>query len=150
MNSVYKIISFIVIAFILAYSCLKLDSSFSNKFADNILSLLTTLFAINIASSTLIASKIREIQDRTGHHFEKSKGNLRTSFNEQLVLIGVAFLATLIRESAVVQNAVGINLTCLTCDTILFACFIYYIDIIKDIGAALFQLLDFDNNKGSK
>lgn len=52
---------------------MKLESSFADKFAENILALLTTLFAINIASSTLIAGKLREIQDMTGHPFYKNQ-----------------------------------------------------------------------------
>lgn len=126
---------------------MKLESCFVDKFAENILALLTTLFAINIASSTLIAGKLREIQDSTGHDFAKTKKQLKRSFYEQIIFIGIAFFIGIIRESNYLQLSFNLNDLKLICDSLLFFCFIYYLDIIRDIGKSLFDLLDFDNNK---
>lgn len=143
MNKIYKSVTFIVLSFILALISLKLKSSFSDKFADNVLALLTTLFAINIASSTLIAGKLREIQNVTGHPFIQTKKNLKNSFYEQIIFIIIAFIIGLIRESNYLKIIINIDNLKLICNSVLFLSFIYYIDIIRDLGKALFDLLDF-------
>lgn len=146
MNRIYKAISFLFLGFILAYITMKLESNFVENFSNNLLTLLTTLFAINIASSTLIAGKLREIQDKTGHPFPKTKESLKFSFYEQIVFIGLAFIFSMLQESTFLKNQfeeVHLNLVC---NSILFFCFIYYLDIIRDIGKSLFDLLEFDNN----
>ena len=126
---------------------MKLESNFVEKFSENILALLTTLFAINIASSTLIAGKLREIQDKTGHSFPKTKKSLKSSFYEQIVFIGLAFIFSMFRESAILKNVFEEANLKLVCNSILFFCFIYYLDIIRDIGKSLFDLLEFDNTE---
>ena len=133
-----------MIGFAFAFLSFKLQSSFSDKFSESILALLTTPFAINIASSTLIAGKIHEIQRESGYEFTKTKSNLRLSFYEQIIIIVLAFIVTLLRESEVLKYNYGKENIHLICNSILFACFIYYVDIIRDIGKALFQLLDFN------
>lgn len=145
MSNIYKIITFLVIGSIISFASCELQSTFVIKFSENILPLLTTLFAINIASSTLIASKLREIQDKTNFEFTSTKKNLKTSFYEQIFLIGLAFIFGIIRES----NLLHLHFTketiyCIS-DAIIFFSFIYYLDIIRDIGLALFDLLNFND-----
>jgi len=144
-HNFYKIIAFASLSLLLAYTALKLESSFADKFTENILALLTTLFAINIASSTLIAGKLREVQDKTGHEFTKTKKNLKLSFYEQIILIGIAFIFSLVRESIYLQDLVGCENCKFICNAILFFTFIYYLEIIRDLGKSLFDLLDFKN-----
>ncbi|MFD1770864.1 hypothetical protein [Sphingobacterium suaedae] len=147
MNNIYKILTFIFISIIAAYASHLLNSSFANKFAENILALLTTLFAINIASSTLIASKIREIQDKTSYAFKKSKTSLKSVFHEQIVIIVIAFVASLLRESSILQDFLSKKIVCILSDSVIFFTFIFFIDVIKDIGVALFELLDFEEKE---
>lgn len=147
MNSLYKYIAFTTISFLLAFFAMRLESTFADKFAENILALLTTLFAINIASSTLIAGKLREIQDKTGFAFEKTKKNLKWSFYEQIILIGVSFIVAIARESKYLQSLTEPDICKLICNSIIFFTFISYLEIIRDIGKSLFDLLDFDNKK---
>lgn len=147
MNNLYKYITFAALGFLLAYIALRLESTFADKFAENILALLTTLFAINIASSTLVAGKIRDIQDKTGHNFPKTKTNLKWSFYEQIILIAIAFVAAIARESKYLDDLLIDNTCVLICNSIIFFTFIAYLEIIRDIGKSLFDLLDFDANK---
>lgn len=147
MNNFYKIVTFLSISALFAFVAMKLESTFVDKFSESILALLTTLFAINIASSTLIAGKVREIQNLTGHPFTKTKKNLKTSFYEQIIFIGVALVASLLRDSIFLTNLIQAQYLKLICDTFLFLSFIYYLDIIRDIGKALFDLLDYDNKE---
>ena len=124
---------------------MKLESTFADKFAENILALLTTLFAINIASSTLIAGKLREIQEKTNFEFKKTKKSLKSSFYEQIIFIGLAFIFGLIRESKFLENIFNNDYLHLVCNSVLFYTFISYLDIIRDIGKSLFDLLEFDD-----
>ena len=103
---------------------MKLESTFADKFAENILALLTTLFAINIASSTLIAGKLREIQEKTGFQFTKTKKSLKGSFYEQIIFIGVAFLFGVLRESEYLKKNLDCEYFKLFCNTVLFYRFI--------------------------
>ena len=147
MNNIYKIVTFASISIFFAFLAFKLQSSFADKFAENILALLTTLFAINIASSTLIAGKLREIQEQTGHPFTRTKQNLKRSFYEQIVFIGLAFIFGILRESKILQTTLNPDTLKVICNSVLFFTFIYYLDIIRDIGKSLFDLLDFGDNE---
>lgn len=137
-----------VIGSIISFASYKLQSTFVIKFSENILPLLTTLFAINIASSTLIASKLREIQDKTNFEFTSTKKNLKSSFYEQIFLIALAFIFGITRESNVLHIQFSKETIYYISDAVIFFTFIYYLDIIRDIGLALFDLLDF--NKKNK
>jgi hypothetical protein len=148
MNNIYKSIAFFTTTFVFTFITVKLQSSFGDNFAENILSLLTTLFAINIASSTLIAGKIREIQVATKIDFLKTKRSLKNSFYEQIVLIVIALVFSMFRESVYLQSVFSLFTMKLCCDTILFFCFVFYLDVIRDIGISLFELLDFDRTRG--
>lgn len=143
MNNIYKIVTFASLSIFFAYLAFKLHSSFADKFAENILALLTTLFAINIASSTLIAGKLREIQEQTGHPFTKTKKNLKRSFYEQIIFIAFSFVFGLLRESKTLQESLNPDTLRIICNSVLFFTFIYYLDIIRDIGKSLFDLLNF-------
>lgn len=147
MNNFYKIVAFLSISVLLAFITMKLESSFANQFAENILALLTTLFAINIASSTLIAGKLTEIQEKTGFQFKKTKKSLKNSFYEQIIFIGLAFLFGLIRESSYLKTIFDCEYLKLFCNSILFYTFISYLDIIRDIGKSLFDLLEYNENE---
>lgn len=147
MNNIYKIIAFISISALFAFVAMKLESTFADKFSENILALLTTLFAINIASSTLIAGKLRDIQEKTGHQFIKTKKSLKNSFYEQIILIGIAFIIGLVRESKYFQTIFDCESFKMICNTVLFFIFISYLEIIRDIGKSLFDLLDFNENE---
>lgn len=146
MNRFDKILAFLSISAFIAFIVMKLESTFADKFAENILALLTTLFAINIASSTLIAGKLREIQEKTGFKFSKTKKSLKDSFYEQIIFIGVAFLFGVLRESEYLKTSLDCEYFKLVCNTILFYTFISYLDIIRDIGKSLFDLLEYNEN----
>ncbi|WP_136669330.1 hypothetical protein [Flavobacterium sp. H122] len=147
MNNIYKIVAFTSISALFAFISMKLQSTFVDKFAENILALLTTLFAINIASSTLIAGKLREIQEKTGYPFIKTKKSLKGSFYEQIIFIGLAFIFGLIRESKYLLTIFEADYFKLVCDSVLFFAFFSYLDIIRDIGKSLFDLLEFDEKE---
>jgi len=147
MSELHRILSFLFVGFILSSLTFFLDSSFIDNFSKNILALLTTLLAINIASSTLISIEIRAIQNLTGADFPKSKKNLKSTLYEQIILIYISLIVSIFRESCYLKSILPSNLILIISDSVLFFCFIYYLDIILDIGKSLYDLLDFKFKK---
>lgn len=146
MSDFYKIVSFLSVGFFSAFLALKIQSSFVENFSDNLLALLTTLFAINIASITLISGKISELQKQTNHPFRKTRQQLKRSFFEQIGIIAIAFIFGILRDSCLLNSSINSSLR-LIFNSVLFFCFFYYLDIIRDIGKSLFDLLDFNNKE---
>jgi len=145
-NNLYKIATYLLLGIILSFISIKLESSFVEKFSENILALLSALFAINIANSTIIASKLYEINKDLGLSFKSTLKELKLSFYEQIILIAIVFVTGIIRESNYLHNEYGINCIKGISDSIIFFSFIYYVDIMIDLGKAIFNLINFDNN----
>ncbi|MAC94588.1 MAG: hypothetical protein CMC96_03705 [Flavobacteriales bacterium] len=147
MAEIYKSITYLVLALLLSLLGHYIESSFISEFAKDFISLLTTLLAINIASSTLIAGKLNEINSRTGQNFSKTSKELKRSLNIQLILIGVAFIALLLSNSQLLEVKLGKNALTISRNTLTVGIFIYYLDTLKDIGQALFSLLNFNEEE---
>lgn len=144
MSELYKTVTFLVISFVLCFIAQKLESNFINSFSDDFIALLTTLLAINIASGSLIAGKLKEINLISGEKFEKTRKELKRSLSIQIVLIVISFIILLLKSSQKISIIVGDSLLELISNTITVGIFIYYLDTIKDLGKALFSLLNFD------
>lgn len=147
MNEFYKSVTYLVIAFLICFVADKLKSNFINNFGENFISLLTTLLAINIASGSLIAGKLKEINIKTGQKFENTSKELRRSLTIQLVLIAISFFVLLLKSSKIISDCIGVSALSLISNTITIGIFIYYLDTIKDLGQALFSLLNFNDDK---
>lgn len=147
MTEIYKSVTYLVISFLICFFAQNIESSFINDFSNNFIGLLTTLLAINIASGSLIASKLKEINIKTGQAFDKTKKELKRSIYIQLVLIVIAFVVLLFKTSLIFSNFLGSNVLSLISNTVTVAIFIYYLDTIKDLAQALFSLLDFENKE---
>lgn len=68
----------------------------------------------------------------------------------QLILISISLLVLLLKSSKTISEIVGFDCLKIISNTILVAILIYYLDTIKDLGLALFSLLDFDNKGESE
>lgn len=147
MNEFYKSVTYLVVAFLICFLAEKLESTFINGFADNFIALLTTLLAINIASGSLIAGKLKEININTGQKFEKTSKELKRSLSIQLILIAISFFVLLFKSSEIISKGIGAGTLNLITNTITIGIFIYYLDTIKDLGQALFSLLNFDDKE---
>lgn len=145
MSEFFKLVTFLTISFIICYLSIILESDFVNGFADDFIALLTTLLAINIASSSLIAGKLKELNIQTGHKFEKTTKELKRSLTIQLILIAISFIVLLVKSSKMISGIIGFNNLEIITNTITIGVFIYYLDTIKDLGMALFSLLNFND-----
>ena len=147
MNEFYKTVTYLVVSFFICYLSVTLESNFINGFADNFIALLTTLLAINITSGSLIAGKLKELNLSTGQKFEKTIKELKRSLTVQLILIAISFIVLLVKSSIVISNLIGVRCLEITTNTMTIGIFIYYLDTIKDLGLALFSLLNFEDKE---
>lgn len=117
-----------------------LKSDFLSSFlVDDLLTILITLLAINTATSGLLISNLRELSPETNEYFQSTYDEIKFSLIEQLALIGFTVLFVILRESIVLQEALKYHL--FIWDTLLTACFIFGLDILRDTGVAIFNLL---------
>jgi hypothetical protein len=147
MSEAYKIVTYTTIGAVLSYLAYLLGSQFISTFSESFISLLTTLLAINIASSSLIAVRLNEISKQSGHKFENTTRELKSSLKIQVILIGVAFVVLLVADSPVIAQRVGDDILTGIQNTLTVGIFIYYLDSLWDIGQALFALISFDKSK---
>jgi hypothetical protein len=140
MKLVKSISFYIVIATIVTCIGYYLESEFLfNYLQNNLIGLLLTLLAINIASLGLIASKIQDIvMQFKGLDFSGTVKQMKLSLLEQIVLIGGSIITLLFQDSGKIcfeyKEQVG--------NIILVAILIYAINILWDTGKAVFIIIE--------
>ena len=90
MNRAIKIIAYLAIASLLSY--LANDREFIKGFSSNIISLLTTILAINIPTSTLIISEINRIKEKMDIHSTATFNELKHGLIMQIVVLVCLFV----------------------------------------------------------
>lgn len=143
MTEVYKSVTYLVIAFLINLGSKYLGSDFIDGFTNEFISFLTTLLAINIASSSLIASQLKDVHEKTGQSFSSTISELKRSLIIQLILIGVAFVFLTLKKSVILEKTISRGTLTLICNTVNLTIFIYFLDTIYDLGKALFSFLNF-------
>lgn len=142
MTEVTKGLAILFVALILSLIAHWIESSFISEFAANFIPLLTTLLAINIASGSLIAGKLKEISSNTNLSFEPTHSALKKGLWVQLTLIGISFFVLMLFSSKKIRIGIGEEISSVSVNTIVLGIFIYYLDTIRDLGKALFALLN--------
>lgn len=75
-------------------------STFITDFGgSDLMTLLITIFAINVVTTNFIASKINEFKSQSGMHFTKSFSSLKNSLIEQVGLVVFSFGLLIFRDS---------------------------------------------------
>lgn len=96
---------FLVISMVIHAVSLWLDSSFIEEFLDqNLITLLLALLAINTTTISVIMTKLREISDASGVSFSSSIHSMRMSVTEQVVLLAIAVLVLVLKNSTVITT----------------------------------------------
>ena len=136
MNRAIKIIAYLAIASLLSYLANNGDREFIKGFSSNIISLLTTILAINIPTSTLIISEINRIKEKMDIHSTATFNELKHGLIMQIVVLVCLF---------VIQTLCAFlkNKNIIVSDSFVIAAFIYYLEVIYDLGIALFDLITF-------
>ncbi|MFS4491730.1 hypothetical protein [Maribacter sp. 2308TA10-17] len=128
------------IAFILIVFEYFLESSFLSLFLkENLVGLLLTLMAINTATSTVISGKLEEISERTGADFADVIKEIKFSLVEQIALIIMAVILLIIEDSKVLETKVEYFDTLI--NILLATILVYAVDILRDTGVAIFNIV---------
>lgn len=136
-----NIFTFLGISLILNGLANYLKSDFIGPFlCNNIINILTTLLAINIATCSLIITKLKEISDtESSSNFTNTYNEIKKSLLEQVILIALAFVLSIL-NSSIVLKSFNYPHTFIF-DSLLTAIFIYALYILWDTGKAIFLMV---------
>ena len=89
MNRIFKIIAYLSVAFVISYIANQNSTGFIDKFIENALSILGTLLAINIPSTTFIVSELYKIKKKLNLNLDYNKivNELRNALIKQSALL---------------------------------------------------------------
>ena len=143
MNRAIKIIAYLAIASLLSYLANNGDREFIKGFSSNIISLLTTILAINIPTSTLIISEINRIKEKMDIHSTATFNELKHGLIMQIVVLVCLFVIQTLCAFLKNKNIIEESVINIVSDSFVIAAFIYYHEVIYDLGIALFDLITF-------
>lgn len=136
-----KILAYIGLAFIINIGCYAIKSPYLSEFlTSNIVTIILTLLAINTATSSVLTSKLDDIsKNHSGFSFAATYRELKKSLFEQLILLVLSVVVLIILNSKLLKD----NVDCLKegSDIALTTIFIYTIDILRDTGVAIFEIM---------
>lgn len=99
--------------------------------------------AINIPTSTLIVSEINRIKNKIDIQPEPTFEELKHGLIMQIVILICLFIIQIICNYISGKMPLFIFYTNLISDAFAIAAFLYYIEIIYDLGIALFNLISY-------
>lgn len=131
-----------VIAFVFNLFEVCLKSNFIDSFmTGQIIGIQLSLMAITIATYTFIISKLEELSKEHPKSFAKTYHALKGAMIEQLYCIGISVILLILKESDILKN-IEFEYSDLIINTLISTVFVYVIDILKDVGLAVFILID--------
>ncbi len=139
------ICTFLVIGFAINGIAKLIGSNFLCSFLDqNLILLLVALFAINITTTSVILTKMREIADRHPEvNFKGTRCQMKASSYEQVGLIIVATLIGVLKASPLVAGHIPYYDFIL--NSLLVSTFVYALHILCDTAKAVYVILDHGN-----
>lgn len=108
-----------------------------NFFQNNLISILTTLLAINVAVLSIILTRM-SIRDPSMSNFANSKAEIWKSINEQVILIAVALILSIFSSKE--SYATYTELIEHTISVLFITVFAYAIYILRDTAKALIDI----------
>lgn len=142
MNRIFKIIAYLSVAFVISYIANQNSTVFIDKFIENALSILGTLLAINIPSTTFIVSELYKIKKEFNLNLDYNKiiNELRNALIKQialLIMLIVTFaLCDYFKENSYIKTSIisgGFSI----------AVFFYFMEVIYDLVVAIFIIFKF-------
>lgn len=148
MSSIYKGVTFALVSCLAVLLSNYLESTFLKSFNDDFIALITTIFAINVASISIIYTKLKDltliepekeidnkVYDKVMEHFSNAKNKLKNGFRTQIILIGLTFLLQILLNSEII-----INCWVSVFNTITILIFLYFLDLTYDLGKSIIEL----------
>lgn len=115
-----------------------LDANFSRLFfQENLINILSTLLAINIAVLSIILTRM-VARDPHMSNFQNSKNEIRKSINEQVFLIAIALVLSIFSSKE--NYEIYPELIGHTISVLFITVFIYAIYILRDTAKALIDI----------
>ena len=143
MNRTLKVIAYLAISSLLSYLANNGDREFVKEFSSTIISLLTTILAINIPTSTLIVSEINRIKEKTNIHSTATFNELKHWLIMQIAVLVCLFVIQIVCSFLKNKNIIDGTIINIISGSFVIAAFIYYLEVIYDLGVALFDLITF-------
>ena len=147
--SLIKNISFyIILGAVLNFLSTILKSSFLLTFlCNNLIIILLTLLDINTATTGLLSIKMAELSSKFSEiDFTQTYKEMKLSLKEQIVLIIVSVILLILQGSPIIQ----FKYKDIFLGTMLTSVFIYALDVLRDTGVSVFDLLDLANKYEKK
>jgi hypothetical protein len=146
MNYFKNALFFIFISIVLNGIAILLKSDFLGAYlTNNIITILITLLAINIATSSIIIIKLQEITGNKHLFFKLTYRELSKSLVEQIVLIVISIVLLMLRDSETLNTHVYYFIEII--DTLLLAIFINEIQILFDTGKTVFIIVNGEQDE---
>lgn len=145
-----KIVCIFFLAIAIKALCLFIDSDYIVGFlCANIVQILITLMAINTATNSFIVSKLQDIGNQYKTSFKETYIEIKNSIFEQIVLIISSIVVLTIEKSTTIHPHIAGKLNYIF-DVILIFNFTYALEILRDTGMAMFDILiELDNETPS-
>lgn len=137
MNRIFKIIAYLSVAFVISYIANQNGTGFIDKFIENALSILGTLLAINIPSTTFIVSELYKIKKEFNLSLDYNKiiNELKNALIKQIALLMMLIvtfaLCDYFKENSPIKTSIisgGFSI----------AVFFYFMEVIYDLVVAIF------------
>ena len=147
MNKIYKIIAYLSISLVLSYIVSIGNGDFFKQFTNNAIPLLTTLLAINITASALIASELNRLKHNYPNaNTKETSFELKQTLTLQVIFILFLFVVFIIRDWLDEIEFIYIGYYQIATNACLIGVFLYYFEIIYDLGKGLLRIIDFNAN----
>lgn len=145
-NRILYIIAYLMGALILNWLIVWLESDFIRAFpASDYLTLLATMFAINVATTNFIISKLNDLKRiYPKANFRKSFASLNSSMIVQLILMIAAIVLLIIRGSSLIANKFDSPRLESVVTILLIFVLLYSVSILWDTGRAMFSISKFE------
>jgi hypothetical protein len=136
-----KILCVLVLSIAIEALSIYIESPFLIEFLKNkIVEILITLMAINTATSSFIVSKLQDIGKQFNTSFKKTYQEIKFSLVEQIILLVLSILILTFLYSKTAEPYLTEKVRYIA-DVVLIFNFIYAIDILRDTGVAMFNIL---------
>ena len=144
MERVKDICFYLVIGFALTLMSRWLESGFLKTYlAENIVTILIALLAINTTTSSVVMTKLKDIYDKTGSDFSLTINELRGSIIEQILFIVIAIFVLILSDSKIVMSSASFMSFFIDC--LLASLFAGGLHALFDTASAIFVILRYEN-----
>lgn len=148
MNKIYKLIAYISVSALISWLAYSNGSSFFESFNGLLIPLLATLLAINITTSSLVAGELRKIKkEHPQCDIGKSTNEIKRIFKIQIVLIASLLALFIIKDCGWIKQCIDQKWITIFTNGYVTAVFIYFLEIIYDLGCSLFDIINFNASK---